>query len=172
MNGYAIPLGTDGMQIVRTLPGPVERLWDYLTDSRKRATWLAAGEFDLRVGGRIELDFDNDSLSPGACAPAKHADEHGSFTGTITRCEPPRVLAFTWAGWKEESEVTFELTPAGSEVELKVTHVRLTNRGLRIGVMSGWDTHIGILAARLRGVEPEPFWPTHERLEREYGARI
>ena len=32
----------------RLLPGPVERVWAYLTESKKRATWLAAGEFDLR----------------------------------------------------------------------------------------------------------------------------
>ena len=34
----------------RLLPGPVERVWAYLVESTKRATWLAAGEFDLRVG--------------------------------------------------------------------------------------------------------------------------
>jgi len=26
----------------RLLPGPVERVWAYLTESKKRATWLAA----------------------------------------------------------------------------------------------------------------------------------
>jgi uncharacterized protein YndB with AHSA1/START domain len=39
------------VRIERLLPGPVERVWAYLTESTKRATWLAAGEFDLRVGG-------------------------------------------------------------------------------------------------------------------------
>ncbi len=69
----------------RLLPGPVERVWAYLTESKKRATWLAAGEFDLRVGGKIELHFDNESLSdeaapPGAMGAGKHSAE-----GKITR---------------------------------------------------------------------------------------
>ena len=50
------------VRLERLLPGPVERVWAYLVESDKRATWLAAGEFDLRVGGKIELIFDNDKL--------------------------------------------------------------------------------------------------------------
>ena len=34
------------VKMERLLPGPVERAWAYLTESDKRATWLAAGEFD------------------------------------------------------------------------------------------------------------------------------
>ena len=69
----------------RLLPGPVERVWAYLTESKKRATWLAGGEFDLRLGGRIELHFDNESLSDesapaGAMGAGKHMAE-----GKITR---------------------------------------------------------------------------------------
>ena len=54
----------------RLLPGPVERVWAYLTESKKRATWLAAGEFDLRVGGKARLKFDNEKLpNEGAVPP-------------------------------------------------------------------------------------------------------
>jgi hypothetical protein len=56
-----IPPSTVGFE--RLLPGPVERVWAYLVESDKRATWLAAGNFDLRLGGRIELHFENDKLS-------------------------------------------------------------------------------------------------------------
>ena len=35
----------------RLLPGPIERVWAYLTESDKRAKWLAAGDMDLRPGG-------------------------------------------------------------------------------------------------------------------------
>src|SRR5437762_3029640 len=47
------------VKMERLLPGPVERVWAYITDSKKRSLWLAAGEFDLRVGGEIRLQFDN-----------------------------------------------------------------------------------------------------------------
>ena len=43
------------IRLERLLPGPVERVWVYLVDSRKRATWLAAGEFDLRLGGDVSV---------------------------------------------------------------------------------------------------------------------
>lgn len=172
MNETVTAAGTDGLRLSRLLPGPIDRVWAYLTDSRKRATWLAAGEFDLRLGGRIELAFDNDSLSPGEPAPAGHEGRKPSFTGTITRYEPPRVLAFTWIGWQEATEATFELEARGADVQLTITHVRLTDRGLRIGVAGGWDTHVRILEARLRATDPPPFWPTHERLVAEYDARL
>jgi uncharacterized protein YndB with AHSA1/START domain len=47
------------MRLERLLPGPVERVWAYLTESEKRATWLCGGEFELRVGGRVRLEFDH-----------------------------------------------------------------------------------------------------------------
>jgi len=62
-NARATLIKPSTIRFERLLPGPVERVWAYLTESKKRATWLAAGEFDLRIGGRIELHFDNDKLS-------------------------------------------------------------------------------------------------------------
>ena len=40
------------VKVERLLPGPVERAWAYIVESDKRAKWLAAGEFDLRIGGK------------------------------------------------------------------------------------------------------------------------
>src|SRR5205814_4406784 len=40
------------VRLERMLPGPIERVWAYLTDSEKRKTWFASGIFDLRVGGK------------------------------------------------------------------------------------------------------------------------
>jgi hypothetical protein len=37
-----------------------------------------------------------------------------------------------------------------------------------VTISSGWDVHLGILADRLNGVEPRPFWTTHANLEKEY----
>ena len=60
------------VKMERLLPGPVERIWAYLTESDKRATWLAGGEFDLRVGGKVKLEFDNSKLPNDAAGLAKH----------------------------------------------------------------------------------------------------
>ena len=172
MNDTAAPASVDGVRLARTLPGPVDRVWAYLTDSKKRATWLAAGEFDLRVGGAVDLRFDNDKLSPGVPAPAKFADHPCAVTGEITKIEPMRMLALTWNAGDIHSEVTFQLAPRGKDVEITITHRRIGERGARIGIMSGWETHVGILHDRLAGVEPQPFWATHTRLSRHYDATM
>ena len=159
------------VKMERLLPGPVERVWAYLTESDKRATWLAAGEFDLRVGGAIRLEFDNARLGSDADTPAKYKERgKGQFEGKITRLEPMRLLAHTW-NMGGDTEVTYELTPRGKDVLLTVVHRRLAPRDLVVGVMGGWDVHTGILADLLNGVEPRPFWKTHASLESEYAAR-
>ena len=42
--------GPAEVRLVRTLPGPIERIWDYLTDSEKRSRWFAGGPMELRPG--------------------------------------------------------------------------------------------------------------------------
>ena len=160
------------VKVERLLPGPVERVWAYLTDSRKRATWFAGGEFDLRVGGRARLEFDHASLSSEKVTPDKFKNVgRPQFDGTITRLEPMRVLAYTMRFGERDSEVTFELAPRGKEVLLVITHRGMDERDLRVSIMAGWDVHTGILADVLNGVEPRPFWSTHAKLAREYEAR-
>ena len=39
----------------RLLPGPIERVWAYLTESDLRRQWLAAGEMEMKVGTPVEL---------------------------------------------------------------------------------------------------------------------
>jgi uncharacterized protein YndB with AHSA1/START domain len=160
------------VKVERLLPGPVERVWAYLTDSRKRATWFAGGEFDLRVGGRARLEFDHASLSNEKVTPDKFKNvERPQFDGTITRMEPMRVLAYTMRFGERDSEVTFELAPRGKEVLLVITHRGMDERDLRVRIMAGWDVHTGILADVLNGVEPRPFWSTHAKMAKEYEAR-
>ena len=156
------------VKLERLLPGPVERVWAYITESDKRAKWLAAGEFDLRVGGKVRLAFDNSRLPNEKPLPAKYKDAgKGQFEGVITRLEPNRLLSHTWPWKSEQSEVTYELTPRGKQVLLTIVHRRLSKE-LVSKVMGGWDVHSGILEDLLNGVEPRPFWATHDKLSAEY----
>jgi len=160
------------VKLERLLPGPVERVWAYIIESDKRAKWLAAGEFDLRVGGKVRLEFDNSKLSCDETAPEKYKGrERHSFEGIITRLEPLRALAHTWTWKGGNTEVTYELTPRGKEVLFTIVHRRLGS-DLVPSVMGGWDVHTGILADVLAGKEPRPFWSTHSKLEREYAAAL
>jgi len=161
------------IRLERLLPGPVERVWSYITDSQKRSTWLAAGEFDLRVGGKIRLQFDNSKLSPDGSGPEDKSRGQGTFDGVITRLEPNRVLAHTWRwdskGVPGDTEVTYELTPKGKQVLLVLTHRRMPKE-LWNAVMGGWDVHTGILQDILEGKTPRSFWSAHEKAEKEYAA--
>ncbi len=159
------------LRIRRVLPGPIERVWAFLTELDKRAKWLAAGPMELRAGGRVELTFRNSDLSPHRePIPEEYrASECSIVEGRITQCEPPRLLAYTWGA---QSEVSFELTPAGEEVMLVLTHRRLDDRATMVNVGSGWHAHLGILMVVLEGRTPRPFWSTHARLKAEYERRL
>ena len=173
MNQAVTMIEPGTVKLQRLLPGPVERVWSYITESDKRAKWLAAGDFDLRVGGRVRLEFDNARLpnDPGLSAEDMKRGK-GTFEGVITRLEPMRVLAHTWAWDGADTEVSYELTPRGKDVLLVIVHRHLQDRALQAGVMGGWDVHSGILEDILKGVAPRPFWTTHDRVQKDYAAAI
>ena len=160
----------------RVLPGPIERVWAYLTESDKRGRWLASGPMELRVGGRVELHFRHADLTPHVEQPPekyRNCADGVATDGRVTRCDPPRLLAYTWDEQSDvASEVTFELTPQGEDVLLVLTHRRLGNRATMISYAGGWHTHLGILLDHLNGREPRPFWSTHARLEAKYERRL
>jgi len=159
------------MRLERMLPGPIERVWAYLVEPEKRALWFAGGTFDLRVGGKANLHFDHSLISAEESPPEVKA-KRSDWPETITRIEPPRLLAYTFGPAGPESEVTFELEARGKDVLLTVTHVRLADHKTLIGVSGGWDAHVGILEDRLNGVTPRPFWTTMARLRKEYEATL
>ena len=160
------------VKLDRVLPGTVARVWSYITQSDKRAQWLAAGDFDMRVGGAIRLEFDNDNLSSEKGRPASRHENLVSFEGVITRLEPRRLLAHTWNWDGASTEVTYELTPHGKGTRLVIVHRNLEGRELQADVMGGWDAHTGILEDVLNGEQPRPFWKTQRKLAREYAAAI
>lgn len=160
----------------RLLPGPIDRIWSYLTDSNKRAGWLAAGVMECRLGGKLELTFRNSELTDNdGRPPAKYAAQakESRQTGRVTICRSPTLLSYTWGEPSgAHSEVSFELTAQGDQVQLVLTHRRLGTREEIISVAAGWHTHLGILSDRLNGRAPAGFWTTHTRLEEEYSSRV
>lgn len=163
------------VRLERILPGPIERVWAYLTESEKRGKWFASGPMELRAGGKLEFHFHNSKLAPHAEPTPERFKECEGMTssGRVTRCEPPHLLSFTWGEeLGDESEVTFELADRDGEVLMVLTHRRLRNRSEMVSVASGWHVHAGVLIDQLRGREPKPFWSTLEKLEAEYDKRL
>src|SRR5262245_62540554 len=146
----------------RVLPRPIERVWEYLTDSEKRGTWLATGLMEQRPGGSVELHYHHaDLTTPDDKAPEKFRNlEKGfSFSGRVTRCEPPRLLSFTWGGAPDpNSEVTIELKPRGKDVLLTLTHRHLGDRRSVVMHSTGWLTHVSVLGDRVVGGVRRRLW--------------
>ena len=157
------------LKIQRRLPGPIERVWTYLTDSDMRRKWLAAGQMEMKVGAQFELVWRNDELTnPPGQRPAGFAEEH-RMQSKIVECDPPRKLVFTWAG---SDNVSIELEPKGPEVLLTLIHRRLPDRPTLLRVVAGWHTHLDTMVARASGKEPAIFWETWVRLQKDYDQRL
>lgn len=177
VNPFGELTAPDEVRFVRLLPGPIERVWAYLTEPEKRATWFAGGPMELRIGGRVELKFRHSQLAPDETPPEEYRQYHepgDTMVATITQLDAPRLLAYTWEGAtpQEISEVIFQLESHGSEVRLVLTHRRLARPEQVADVGGGWHLHLAYLAARLHGAPPPPFWPTHAQLAPEYRRRV
>ena len=169
LDAYGVLTEPATLTIQRLLPGPVERIWAYLTQSELRRQWLASGQMEMRVGTSFELVWRNDELSdPPGRRPEGFPEEH-RMQSRITELHPPYKLAISWGN---TGGVSFELEPQGDKVLLTVTHRRLPDRSTMLNVSAGWHMHLDILAARAAGEEPEAFWEGWARLKNEYDRRL
>ncbi|MBL8837602.1 MAG: SRPBCC family protein [Alphaproteobacteria bacterium] len=169
LDAYGVLTEPATLTIQRLLPGPIERVWAYLTDGDLRRKWLAAGAMELEVGAPFELVWRNDELTdPPGARPQGFSEEH-RMQSRITEIDPPRKISFAWS---RSGDVTIELEPKGRQVLLTLTHRRLPERSMMTMVGAGWHAHLDILVARVSGTAPAPFWDTWLRLRSEYDRRV
>lgn len=169
LDAYGELIEPTTLKIQRLLPGPIERVWGYLTQSDLRRRWLASGEMQMKAGTSVELTWRNDELTnPPGKRPDGFGAEH-SMESRITEIDPPHKLAFTFG---VHGHVTIELQPAGQRVLLTLTHRNLPDRATMLKVSAGWHMHLDVLVARVSGEEPAPFWDGWARLKDEYDRRI
>ena len=140
MSARGEPFRVPAVRFVRTLPGPPQRVWDYLTDCRKLTAWFGEdGSIEPREGGAVRF-------------------MQGHVRGIVTQWKPHRRLAYTWNVFGPdaaespypESYLTFDLEPSGSEVRLTLTHLPVLERFENQNMM-GWHTFLDILGAAARG---------------------
>jgi len=176
MSEYGELLDESTVRFERVLPGPIERVWAYLTESDKRARWLCGGDVETAVDGHVDMHFHNVSLSSDEDIPRpeKYRDrpEKISFKGRVTRCDPPNTLEHTWEFGDESSVVCYELTEQGDRVVLVLTHRRLDSKDTVLSVSGGWHTHLNVLVDVLEGSQPRPFYKMQLEYESEYGRRL
>lgn len=170
--GHAVQVAPDTIRFERLLEAPVERVWQFLVESEKRAQWFAAGPMEARAGGALTFTFNHDNLSssdvpyPERFAPGKNR----VVTGYVETIEPPHCLAIHWG---EGSDVArFDLTPEGDRTRLVIAHSRLDTRENRLLVASGWECHTHVLAKVLAGGACENFWAEFNSAFKTYDAEL
>ena len=169
-NGYGVLSEPATLTIQRVLPGPVERIWAYLTDSDLRRQWLASGEMEMKADTPLELVWRNEDLTDPPGQRPDGFSEEMKMQSRVVALDPPRSLTITWSNG---GDVAFTLEPQGKDVLLTVVHRRLGDRSTMLMIGAGWHMHLDMLVARAAGKEPtEPFWEGWSRLRTEYDRRL
>lgn len=167
-DAYGTMAAPDTLVIQRLLPGPIDLVWSYLTDSDLRRQWLASGDMEMEPGTPFELVWRNDELTePAGDRPEGFGEEH-RLDCRMLEVDAPHRLVFAWGA---RSEVAIDLVRKGDDVLLTLTHRRLADRQQASMVGPGWHAHLDVLAAKLAGRTPTPFWNEWSRLKVDYDQR-
>lgn len=169
--------GPATLRFERLLPGPIERIWAYLTDAELRGRWFAGGPMELKPGGKLELKFQHKNLSDVRDEPPE-AYRDMNETGFVAhlkvlKADPPRLLSYTFdEDDADPSVVTFELTPEGQDVRLVLTHSNVRKRESMINYAGGWHAHLAVLSFEAAGKPRPPFWGLWATTQGEYDKRL
>jgi len=176
MDNFGERIDEHTVRFERLLPGPVEKIWAYLTDGQKRGEWFAAGPLPAKVGETFELRFKHSDLSPNKAPPPdrfKEMDANGFVAKErLLALEPMRRLAYTFGEENPPpSEVEFMLAPEGEKVRLTLTHRKIPDRAYAVNVSGGWHSHLSILQYKAEGKAPPAFWDVWRETEHTYEKR-
>jgi len=161
MTEKAEMLRTPAVRLQRRVPGPVERVWEHLTQPHQLPGWYDEGSsIEPREGGAVRLNG-------------------GHIRGVVTQWQPGRKLAHTWNVFSPgelvspypESYLTLELETQGAEVLLTLTHLPVLERFEAQNAM-GWATFLDILSDTLHALRVEPRRSYMERNAAHYGVDL
>lgn len=118
-----------------------QTVWRALTEPQLLARWWAPGDIAPVVGHSFTLDMGRFGQQP--C--------------TVTRVDPVRLIAFTFAEGSLDSVLTWTLEPEGTGTRLFLSHSGLDidsplGRQAYTGMGSGWPGVLAGMEATLTGV--------------------
>ena len=127
-----------------------EKVWAALTDAELTAKyWERSNVSDWKLGSSWSHGF---------------RDQPPDVVGEVLEVDPPRRLVTSWSPASKvndptrRSRVTYEIEQLGEKVRLTVTHVELTEEGLR-DISRGWPAVLSNLKTFLETGRtiPDPF---------------
>jgi uncharacterized protein YndB with AHSA1/START domain len=127
----------------RILPGPIEKVWTFLTEASRLPEWYGEGSIEPREGGAVSL-------------------MGGHIRGVVTAWRPHSALGYTWNVFQPDETVSawpvsyleFALKPADGTVALTLVHRPIPEAMQNLTCM-GWHTMLDLVEAGLRGEFPK-----------------
>lgn len=164
---YGTQLENGALRFVRDLPGPIERVWDYIVDPEKRILWLCGGTAGQAAGDGYVLEFDNSRMS-NERATGRYAEYNSptEIAAEVVEIDPPRLFVFRWND--ADAEARIELAEKGDRVELVLIQSPPDDLEQLVSMGGGWHAHLGILVDELAGAPHRGFWTEHEEAEAHY----
>ncbi|WP_217428548.1 SRPBCC domain-containing protein [Microlunatus speluncae] len=143
--------GRSALVFERLLAHPIERVWRAVSDPTELGHWFPATVDWLPEAGEVLQAL--------------------GMTGEVTEVEPPRLLAWVFAG----DSYRFELTAEDDGCRLVFTHV-FDNRDLAAQIATGWASYLSRLEPLLAGhpvsedLAHESWAELHERYAERFGV--
>jgi uncharacterized protein YndB with AHSA1/START domain len=130
-----IAAGSWQLRFTRTLPHPIETVWQAITEPEHLAHWFPTTiEGERKAGAPLRFDFPNGEM------PA--------FDGEMLAFQPPSLMEFRWG----TDIVRLELQPTGQGTVLNLFDT-LDDRGKGARDGAGWHTCLDALERELGGDE-------------------
>ena len=132
-------IAESAVRFARTFDAPPEKIWAFLTDSKKLPEWYGEGSIEPREGGAVSL-------------------MGGHVRGVVTGWRPNQFLAYTWNVFSPGESVSrfpisyLEFTLDGSKLTL--IHRPIPD-AMQPQTMMGWHTMLDLIEAGLRGDFPK-----------------
>ncbi|MBW8707681.1 MAG: SRPBCC domain-containing protein [Alphaproteobacteria bacterium] len=132
-------LAESAVRFVRNLGAPPDRIWAFLTDSKKLREWYGEGSIEPREGGAVSL-------------------MGGHIRGVVTGWRPLAFLAYTWNVFSPgETQSRFPISYL--EFTLEGSRLTLIHRpipeAMQKQTMMGWHTMLDLIQAGLAGDFPK-----------------
>jgi uncharacterized protein YndB with AHSA1/START domain len=137
VKGEIIP--ESAVRFVRDFDAPAEKIWAFLTDSKRLPEWYGEGAIEPREGGAVSL-------------------MGGHVRGVVTGWRPGQFLAYTWNVFSP-GETVSRFPISYLEFTLESSKLTLIHRpipqAMQGQTMMGWHTMLDLIEAGLRGDFPK-----------------